>query len=145
MWAMIPMFRVCSSGKLLALLAGRRAAWAMVIGLPLEVAEGLVGLRHAVGVLAALDRGTNAVAGVDQLEGELLRHAVAIALAGRVDQPAHAQRDAPIGADFHRDLVGGSADALWLDLDERHRVAQRAFHDLDAGSARGLLAAGDGV
>src|SRR3989454_12195018 len=105
MWAMIPMFRVRSSGKL-ALLVGRRAAWAMVIGLPLEVAEGLDGLRHAVRVLAALDGRAHAVAGVDQLEGELLRHAAAVSLAGGVDQPAHAQRDAPIGAHLDRDLVG---------------------------------------
>src|SRR5437588_11458278 len=103
MWAMIPMFRVLSSGNP-ALVAGRRAAWAMVIGLPLEVAEGLVGLRHAMRVLAALDRRANAVAGVDQLVGELLRHAAAVAPAGGIDQPAHAQCDAPIGVYLGRDL-----------------------------------------
>src|SRR5438552_1481588 len=144
MWAMIPMFRVCSSGKP-GLVLVRRAAWAMVIGLPLEVAEGLVGLRHAVGVLATLDRRPHAVAGVDQLEGELLGHAAAVSLASGVDQPAHAQRDAPIGADLDRDLVGGTADALGLDLDERHGVAQRALHDLHSGAARALLALRDGA
>src|SRR6266516_2455530 len=144
MWAMIPMFRVCSSGKP-GLVLGRRAAWAMVIGLPLEVAEGLVGLCHAVRVLAALDRRAHAVAGIDQLEGELLGHAAAVALAGGVDQPAHAQRDAPIGADLDRDLVGGTADALGLDLDERHGVAQRALHDFHPGAARALLAVRDGI
>src|SRR5436190_2613004 len=104
MWAMIPIFRVFSSGKLV-LGAGRRAAWAIVIGLPVEVAEGLVGLRHAVRVLTALQRRANAVAGIDQLERELLRHAVAVAFAGGVDQPAHAERDAAISADIDRDLV----------------------------------------
>src|SRR5438876_5527 len=141
---MIPMFRVLSSGNP-ALVAGRRAAWAIVIGLPLEVAEGLIRLRHAVRVLAALDRRAHAVAGVDQLEGELLGHAAAVPPAGGVDQPAHAQRDAPVGANLDRDLVRGTADALGLDLDQRHRVAQGALHDLHAGAASALLALGDGV
>src|SRR3990170_1165816 len=95
MWAMIPMLRVRSSG-MLAVAAGRPAVW-VIIGLPLEVAEGPVGLGHAMGVLATLDRGADAVAGVHQLRRQLVGHALAVALAGRLDEPAHPQADAPIG------------------------------------------------
>src|SRR5688572_32170876 len=101
MCAMIPMFRVRSSG-MLAVEAGRPAV-CVVIGLPLEVAEGLVGLGHAVRVLAALHGGTDAVAGIHQLRRQLVGHALAVSLAGRLDESAHAEADAPIGADLDRD------------------------------------------
>src|SRR5918999_4466668 len=90
MWAMIPMFRVRSSGTDVPARSDRVAVLA-VIGLPLEVAEGAVRLRHAVGVLAALDRGADAVAGIEQLGGELVAHALAVALSRRLDEPAHAK------------------------------------------------------
>src|SRR3970040_856137 len=100
MCAMIPMLRVFSSGY----------AWA-IIGLPLEVAEGLVGLRHAMGVLAALDGRADAVRGIHELGGQLLAHAAAVPPARGVDQPAHAEADAAVGAHLDRDLVRGRADA----------------------------------
>src|SRR4028118_1190781 len=46
--------------------------------LPAVVREGLVRLGHLVGVLAALDRGTEAVAGVEQLVHEALGHRLQI-------------------------------------------------------------------
>ena len=84
-----------------------------------EVAEGPVRLGHLVGVLAPLDGGAEAVHGVDELDGELLAHGLAAALAGGLDQPAHAERHAAIAADLDRDLVGGATDAARLDLDDR--------------------------
>src|SRR5688572_28406398 len=120
MCAMIPMFRVRSRPAFAPVSV--LGAVLVIIGLPLEVAERLVGVGHPMGVLAALDRGANAVAGIEQLGGELVRHALAVALAGRLDQPAHAEADAAVGAHLDGDLVRGSADALRLDLDERHRV-----------------------
>src|SRR5687768_2565449 len=107
MWAMIPMFRVRSSGTDVPARSDRVAVLA-VIWLPLEVAEGAVRLRHAVRVLAALDGGADAVAGIEQLGGELVAHAPPIALPCGLDEPAHAEADAPVGADLDRDLVGGA-------------------------------------
>src|SRR4026209_592433 len=134
MCAMIPMLRVFCSGY----------AWA-IIGLPLEVAEGLVGVPHPVGVLAALAAVADPVRGVHELGGQLLAHAAAVPLARGVDEPAHAEADAAIRSHLDGDLVGGSTDALGLDLDQRHGVPQGELHHLDSGSPRLLLAAGDRV
>src|SRR5664279_1683006 len=112
--AMIPMFRV----------RARETSRDTVIefpALPLEMAEGLVGLRHLVRVFAPLDRSAQAVHGVHELECQLLAHRLAVALAGRLDQPAHAQRHPAIAADLHGDLVGGTTDASGLDLDDGGR------------------------
>src|SRR5688500_16109138 len=79
--------------------------------LPAVVREGLVGFGHAVGFLALLDGAAAVLGSVDQLAGELARHRVLAALAGRLDQPAHRQRHAPRSAYFDRHLVGGAADA----------------------------------
>src|ERR1044072_774276 len=121
MWAMIPMFRVLASGTWRVIARNRP-------GPPLEVAEGLVGLRHLVGVLASLDGRAEAVHRVHELGGELLGHALAAALAGGLGEPAHAERQPAIAADLDRHLVGGATDAARLDLDDRGRVAQRRLH-----------------
>src|SRR5437773_12566135 len=136
MWAMIPMFRVFASGTW-------RVISATCPGLPLEMAEGLVGLGHLVGVLAPLDRRAEAVHGVDELGREFLGHALAAALPGRLDEPAHAEREPAVAADLDRPLVGRATDATRLDLDDRGRVAQRRLHDLEARPARGRLGAGE--
>src|SRR3990172_10038428 len=98
MWAMMPMFRVRARETW-------RVTTATVPRLPLEMAEGLVGLGHLVGVLAPLDRRAEAVHGIDQFGRELLAHALAAPLAGGLDDPAHAQRHAPVAADLHPHLV----------------------------------------
>src|SRR5690554_2667011 len=99
------------------------------VPLPAVVCEGLVGLGHAVGLFALLDRATAVLGRIDQLAGELARHAVLAALAGGVDQPAHRQRHAAGGAHLDRDLVGRAADAAGLHLDRRRDVAQRLLDD----------------
>src|SRR5690606_1473784 len=99
--------------------------------LPAVVGEGLVGLGHAVRFLALLDRATAVLGGVDELGGELARHAVLATLAGGVDQPAHRQRHAAGRADLDRDLVGGAADAARLHLDRGRDVAQGLLDDLE--------------
>src|SRR6266540_4528496 len=76
--------------------------------LPAVVREGLVGLRHLVGVLAALDRGAETVAGVQQLVHQPLNHGLLTPGAGVGHQPAQPQRGLPRGADLDRHLVGGA-------------------------------------
>src|SRR5262245_34141219 len=125
---MIPMFRVFASGTARATMGPTF----LCSRLPLEVAEGPVGLGHLVGVLASLHRRAEAVHRVDELGGELLAHALAAALAGGLDEPAHAERQPAIAPDLHRDLVGRATDAPRLHLDDRGRVAQRRLEHLEA-------------
>src|SRR6476469_5426701 len=110
---MIPMFRVRASGTCRA----------------------TVGLRHLVRVFASLDRRAEAIHGVDELGGELLAHAFAVALASRLDEPADAERHAAVAPDLDRDLIRGATDAPRLDLDDRRRVAHRRLEDLEPGAA----------
>src|SRR5919202_2771506 len=95
------------------------------------VREGLVGVGHAVRILAPLDRGAGVVGGVEHLGGELLGHRAAGARAGGAEQPADRQGEAPVALDRHRDLVGRAADALRLDLDHRRGVADRLLEDVE--------------
>src|SRR5947207_233360 len=128
MCAMIPMLRVRASGTW--------RATATFPDLPLEVAEGLVGLGHLVGVLAPLDRGAEAVHRVDELGRELLAHALAAPLASRLDEPAHAEREAAIATDLDRNLVGRAANAARLDLDDGRGVPERRLEDLETRPLR---------
>src|SRR6185312_6852300 len=82
---------------------------------PAVVREGLVRLGHLVGVLAALDRGTEAVGGVEDLVHEALGHGLLTPLARVADQPAQRQRRRAVRLDLDRNLVGRTADAAGLD------------------------------
>src|SRR4051794_18327404 len=113
---MIPMFRVRASGTC------RATVFPTLPGLPLEMAERLVGVRHLVCVFSSLDRRAEAVHRIDELLGKLVAHALAAALACRLDEPADAERKAPVAADLDRDLVGRATDAPGLDLDDRRGV-----------------------
>src|SRR5262245_22855721 len=107
------------------------------------MAEGPVGLGHLVRVFASLDRRAEAVHGIDELGRELLAHALAAALAGRLDEPADTERHAAVAPDLDRDLVRGAADATRLDFDDGRRVAHRRLEDLET-RPRGLgLGAGE--
>src|SRR5256712_3188562 len=136
---MIPMFRVRASGTC------RATVFSMLLGLPLEMAEGLVGLGHLVRVFASLDRRADAVHGVDELGRELLAHALAVPLAGRLDEPADSERHSSLAADLDRDLVGRPTDAPRLHLDDRGRVAECGLEDLETRPVRVRLGAGEGL
>src|SRR6476661_8670880 len=136
---MIPMFRVRASGTC------RATVFSMLPRLPLEMAEGLVGLRHLVRVFSSLDCRAEAVHGIDELGRELLAHALAVPLAGRLDEPANAERHPSLAADLDRDLVGRPTDAARLDLDDRGRVAERRLEDLQTRSVRVRLGPGEGL
>src|SRR5512138_3882534 len=134
---MIPMFRVRASGT------SRATVFPTLPGLPLEMAEGAVRLGHLVRVLAALDGSAETVHCVDQLLGELVAHALAAPLAGRLDEPADAERETAVAADLDRDLVGRAADSAGLDLDDRGGVAKGRLEDLETRPVGGRLGAGE--
>src|SRR5688572_12018569 len=118
MCAMIPMFRVLARIALLATAAALffplegtalgtclsevPGSPAGCRGLPAVVREGLVRLGHLVGVLAALDAGAEAVAGVEELVHQALGHRLLAAGAGVLDEPAQRERGAAAGAHLDR-------------------------------------------
>src|SRR3989449_7514701 len=111
MWAMIPILRVLSSAYCRSTSAlcfpdfvtceegGQPAPPSLHLGLqlPAIMRERLVGLRHLVRVFSLL-HGCAAIARrVEQLGGQLVRHAALGAPAGGADDPPHGERRAPIG------------------------------------------------
>ena len=84
-----------------------------------------------------------AVHGIDELGSELFTHALAVAPAGRLDEPADAERHPAIAPDLDRDLVGRPTDAARLDLDDGGRVAHRRLEDLETGARRLGLGPGE--
>jgi hypothetical protein len=75
------------------------------------MAEGAVRLGHLVRVFTSLDRRAEAIHGIDELGGELLAHALAVALASRLDEPADTERQTTVAPDLDRDLIGRATDA----------------------------------
>src|SRR5689334_17625727 len=132
MCAMIPMLRVLARSALVAIslssfvLCGLGAGVPGSSGLPAVVGEGLVGLGHLVGVLAALDARAEAVAGVEDLVHQPLGHRLLAALLRVADEPAQRERGAARRLDLDRHLVGGATDAAALHLERRPDVVERA-------------------
>src|SRR5213593_509534 len=87
MWAMIPMFRTRSSAIAVSFSLVLKSP--SLPRLPAVVREGLVGLRHPVDVVLPLERAALLVQRVENLVGELVRHALFAPLAGKVDEPTH--------------------------------------------------------
>src|SRR5829696_5764903 len=86
--------------------------------LPAVVSEGLVGLRHAVDVLLALERPALFGLRVQELAREPLGHRLLAACARERDQPADREGASPALGNLHRDLVGGAADSAGADLQD---------------------------
>src|SRR6185437_5028999 len=109
--------------------------------LPAVMGERLVGLRHAVGVLALTYRGAAVLGGVHQLVCQAKRHGLLGAIAGRLDDPAHGQCLATRGANFNRYLVSGATDTARLHFHHRLHVVERRGQHLDrlASLLAGLL------
>src|SRR4029453_5499072 len=101
MCAMMPMFRVLSSG----VVRGMRAPGAGPGLLPPVMGERLVGVGHAVGVFLLLHCLPALVGGVDQLVGELLRHAATATRARVLHEPAHRERRGALGPYLDRPPV----------------------------------------
>src|SRR5688572_29632912 len=87
--------------------------------LPAVVGERLVRLGHLLDVVAALHRGPDAVAGVEDLVGQALGHGLLPPLAGVADGPADGEGVGPAGPDLDGNLVGRATDAAALDLERR--------------------------
>src|SRR5690349_17415957 len=85
--------------------------------LPPVVCEGPVGLGHPVRVFLLLYGLTLTLRGEDQLGGQPLRHVLFAPGAAERNQPAHAERGAPLGPNFHRHLVRRAPDAARLHLE----------------------------
>src|ERR1051326_8638203 len=126
MCAMIPMFRT------LSIATGRSAIFsATFISLIPEVTESLVALSHPMGLFLSLHGAARVLGRVEDLERELLGHALAAALAGEAHDPAPGEGQAAVGPDLDRDLVGGAAHAPRLDLEQRGGVAHGRLEHLE--------------
>src|SRR6478735_6266501 len=111
--------------------APREPAYGRASLLPAVVREGLVGLGHLVGVLAALHSGTEAVARVEDLVHEALGHRLLTTLTRVADEPTQGEGGRAVGLDLDRHLVGGATDTTRLDLERRTDVVQRALEGHD--------------
>src|SRR5689334_13591474 len=97
---------------------------------PAIVSERLVRVSHLVRVVLLLDGVATQLRCVDQLRREALTHGLLAAVARVVHEPAHAEGNAPLGADFDRNLIGGTADAAALHFQARLDVVERLAEDL---------------
>src|SRR3970282_1386257 len=136
MWAMMPIFRVFSSGycasttlpsPLLGATQEKRGVEAPAPLFesrphPAVVRERLVGLRHLVSVFALLHGRPAVVGRVQQLAREPLRHALLRAAPRGPDQPAHAERRPSVRAHLDGHLVRRAPHAARLDLNGRLAV-----------------------
>src|ERR1051326_7502729 len=97
MCAMIPMFRT------LSIATGRSAIFsATFISLIPEVAERIVAFSHPMGFFLSLHRTAGVLSRVEDLERELLGHALAAALTREADDPAAGQGQTAVGPDLDR-------------------------------------------
>src|SRR5690606_28190253 len=127
---MIPMLRTLARSRAVVamwLVFSRYPVSIRSRGLPVVVGESLVGLRHLVRVLAALDAGAEPVAGVHQLVEQTLRHGLLTARPRVADEPAQREGGAPGGADLGRKRVGGATDAAAAQLQGGLDVVERAL------------------
>src|SRR5256885_2653598 len=109
------------------------------------MAERLVAFSHPMSLFLSLHRATGVLGSVEDLERELLGHALAAALAGKAHDPPPGERQPPVGTDLDRNLVGGAAHAPRLDLEQGRRVAHGALEHLERLLLGLLGSAGQGV
>src|SRR5215470_4290990 len=111
MWAMIPMLRTRSSAT--------RVAVVLIVSStsPPVVREGLVGLRHPVHVVLALERVALLLQRVQDLAGELVVHVLLAPVARVRHEPAERQRAAAALRYLDGHLIVRTADAPRADLE----------------------------
>src|SRR5438105_4307693 len=103
------------------------------------MSEGLVGLRHPVEVVLALEGVALLVEGVQDLAGELLRHVLLAPVARVRHQPAHRKRARAALRHFDGHLVVRTADAAGAHFEHRRDRLDRLLEHFDRRLA-GLLA-----
>src|SRR5437899_4503643 len=113
MWAMIPMFLTRSSATLVSVTAKSLQS------LPAVVGEGLVGLRHAIHVVLALERVPLLLERVEDLAGQLVRHLLLAPVARVGDEPAERERAAAPLGHLDGNLVVRPADTAGANLGPR--------------------------
>src|SRR6476646_7140957 len=133
MWAMIPMFRTRSSATRVSVTATSSPP------LPPVVRERLVGLRHPVHVVLALERVPLLLERIQDLARELVVHVLLAPIARVGDEPAQRERAAAPLGHFDRNLIVGTADAARANLEHRRDGLDGLLEHLDRRTA-GLLA-----
>src|SRR6266496_4346205 len=128
MWAMIPMLRTRSSATADSVVLVLKSSFPC---LPAVVREGLVGLRHPVDVVLALERAALLIERVQNLVGQLVAHALLPPLARERHEPAHGERAGPALRHLDRNLVVRAADAATADLEDRGHGLHRLLEHLD--------------
>ena len=108
--------------------------------------ESLVAFGHPVCFFLPLDSPARVLGGVKDLEGKLLGHALAAALAGETHDPPPRQGKPALRPDLDGDLIRSATDPPRLDLEQRGGIAkgqvedlQRLFLGLLAGAAQRLI------
>src|ERR1017187_7111083 len=94
--------------------------------------ERLVRFGHAVRVFLLLDAVTLALRRRDHFGGQLLGHRLLVALTRVLDQPSHREGGAAFRPHLDGHLVGGTADAAALHLDDRLEVGERLLEHVHA-------------
>jgi len=107
--------------------------------LPSEVSEGLVRVRHAVGVFALGDSGAFFPVRCHQFICQLGRGSSAFLFADGTEDPAEGQRLLTILVDLHRNLVGRTTDPLGSNFDVRLNVLDCLFENFDRWTVLDLL------
>src|SRR5205814_9019072 len=72
---------------------------------PLVMTEGLVGLRHLVGLFLAPNGAAGVVHRIHELSREPLGHRLSSPLARGPDDPPHRERGSPVRSGPHRHLI----------------------------------------
>src|SRR3954454_3600749 len=132
MWAMIPMFRTRSSATRCSVAANSLQS------LPAVVRERLVGLRHPVHVVLALERVPLRLERVEDLTGKLVAHVLLAAVAGERDEPAQRERAPAALRHLHGHLVVRAADAAAAHLEHRRDRLHGLLEHLDRRPPRAL-------
>src|SRR5258706_7409538 len=99
--------------------------------LPTIMSESPIGLSHAMGVFLFLNRRAAVVRGINNLRRQLLFHRFFRAFTRRVDKPAHAQREPPLGPHFDGYLIGCAADPARTHFNSRTGVLDGAFKNTE--------------
>src|SRR5262245_43897716 len=98
--------------------------------LPAVVRERLVGLGHAVSVLALLHGRPTVVRRVEELRRQPLVHGLLRARPGESDEPTHGQGGPALGPDLDRHLVRGAPHPAGLHLEGWLDVVHRLLEQL---------------